>query len=403
MDKSLDEIIKEKRHHPAAKKHPQPVVNGAAARAGPAHPRNNPGFNNRNAHNNNNNNFNGRLGSVAGGKVGKNKPQQRLPYSRPPPRALESQWKHDLFDGPRQPPRALPHTDGDLRNRLNNRRPSNDRLVITTFNEYATPIEPEPRFAVGGLVSDRMAVNGRLGPGPMMASPFPQPVVRSRLVNQTLAAAGATAPVHGHAANGYSRNGRPALVAAAPAPKPVPARPAAPEPAVIEIANLHPEASTADLKETFLEFGDILDVELRLDSQGLSTGVARIKFTSRPAAAAAIERFDGKMADGQILKVVEIPQGVSILGKARTIYTNPAPLQSTHTSATSSPAPAPAPALRAAAVGGSMYSDRIEATGRLGPRPEAMEVDGEYDGGRDGRVFDRVGGRNGSTTFSVRW
>ncbi|KAJ3032802.1 hypothetical protein HK097_005071 [Rhizophlyctis rosea] len=91
------------------------------------------------------------------------------------------------------------------------------------------------------------------------ASSSPPPVVRSQLVKQTLAAAGAAEP------------------------------------------------------ETFWEFGYILDVELRLDAQGISTGVARIKYTSRPAACAAIEQFDGKMADGQILRVVEIPPAASIL------------------------------------------------------------------------------------------
>ena len=52
------------------------------------------------------------------------------------------------------------------------------------------------------------------------------------------------------------------------------------------------------MQATFLEFGPVLDVELKLDARGVSTGVARVKFESRDSALAAIARYNGRLADG---------------------------------------------------------------------------------------------------------
>ncbi|KAJ3045479.1 hypothetical protein HDV00_009132 [Rhizophlyctis rosea] len=376
MDKSLDDIIKERKHQ----HQPAPRRGGPPARGG---------------------GIAGRLGGVAGGKIGKR--SRHVPYQKPlPPRNMNGQWKHDMYQGP-PGSRPQPHhpfqtptysQHDDLRGRLTAQRQvvsdgPQTRTIITTMNPDAVPTtQLRGGVTVGGLVSDRMALTDRLGPQSVVAAPAPAALPRSRLVEQQLASAGVVTPQH--VVNGFangsanvSRNGAAngsALSIRGNAGT------------IVEIANLHPEASVADLKETFAEFGTILDVDLAVDAQGVSTGVARIKFESRGPALTAIKKYDGKMADGKILKVVEIPQGVSIAGIARSA----APL------AAASPAPV------ARAPSGAMYSDRMEVQGRLGPRagPESMAMDMDVDmgggrGGGGGGVLSRVGA--GRTTFNVRF
>ena len=65
-----------------------------------------------------------------------------------------------------------------------------------------------------------------------------------------------------------------------------------------------------DLQATFTECGVIRDLAIILDQFGKSTGAARIVFESRESTLFAIQKYNGKLADGFVLRLseVQVPQ-----------------------------------------------------------------------------------------------
>ena len=70
--------------------------------------------------------------------------------------------------------------------------------------------------------------------------------------------------------------------------------------ATIRVSNLHPMASSDDIKACFSEFGPVVKCELRLDAGGVSSGTAEISYSNRASALAAIEKYHDKVADGSV-------------------------------------------------------------------------------------------------------
>ncbi|KAJ3192528.1 hypothetical protein HK101_006357 [Irineochytrium annulatum] len=67
----------------------------------------------------------------------------------------------------------------------------------------------------------------------------------------------------------------------------------------ISVTNLHPQASTDDVKAVFREFGAIQSCHLShaVDMHGDQIGIAEIVFDNRKSSLAAIERYHEKIAD----------------------------------------------------------------------------------------------------------
>jgi RNA recognition motif-containing protein len=82
----------------------------------------------------------------------------------------------------------------------------------------------------------------------------------------------------------------------------------------IQIANLHPNANTEDIKTIFQEFGEIVNILLKRDINGNSTGVCEIEYANRKSSIDAIAKYNGIIADGQKLSVAEIQKSFSIAG-----------------------------------------------------------------------------------------
>ncbi|OUM67090.1 hypothetical protein PIROE2DRAFT_5582 [Piromyces sp. E2] len=85
----------------------------------------------------------------------------------------------------------------------------------------------------------------------------------------------------------------------------------------IQITNLHPNANTEDIKTIFREFGEIVNILLKRDVNGHSTGVCEIEYADRQSSIDAIAKYNGIIADGQKLSVAEIQKSFSIAGVAR--------------------------------------------------------------------------------------
>ncbi|TPX30712.1 hypothetical protein SeMB42_g07876 [Synchytrium endobioticum] len=86
-------------------------------------------------------------------------------------------------------------------------------------------------------------------------------------------------------------------------------------PTSITIKNLHLEATDADVQACFMEFGLISNVKLLKNAKGDSTGVAQVTFKKRSAALAAIAKYHGQLADGNLLEVFETV--ASVVGASR--------------------------------------------------------------------------------------
>jgi len=85
----------------------------------------------------------------------------------------------------------------------------------------------------------------------------------------------------------------------------------------IQITNLHPNANTKDIETIFREFGEIVNILLKKDINGNSTGVCEIEYADRKSSLQAIEKYNGIIADGQKLSVAEIQRSFSIAGVAK--------------------------------------------------------------------------------------
>ncbi len=71
------------------------------------------------------------------------------------------------------------------------------------------------------------------------------------------------------------------------------------------------------IKTIFREFGEIVNILLKRDINGNSTGVCEIEYADRNSSIQAIEKYNGIIADGQKLSVAEIQKSFSIAGVAR--------------------------------------------------------------------------------------
>ena len=71
----------------------------------------------------------------------------------------------------------------------------------------------------------------------------------------------------------------------------------------IKITNLHPNLTSNDLEKLMNTVGKVQNVELKLNTQGQSVGVAFIKFLHNHDAIKAVDKFDGRLAAGQVINV----------------------------------------------------------------------------------------------------
>ncbi|ORX79785.1 hypothetical protein BCR32DRAFT_294232 [Anaeromyces robustus] len=97
----------------------------------------------------------------------------------------------------------------------------------------------------------------------------------------------------------------------------LPTSPKRKQTSTIQITNLHPNANTEDIKTIFREFGEIVNIILKRDINGNSTGVCEIEYANRQSSIDAIAKYNGIIADGQKLSVAEIQRTFSIAGVAK--------------------------------------------------------------------------------------
>lgn len=71
----------------------------------------------------------------------------------------------------------------------------------------------------------------------------------------------------------------------------------------IKVTNLHPDLTAQDLGKLMETIGPVVQVDLKFNTLGKSTGVAYVEFESSRDAREAIRRFDGRLAAGQIINV----------------------------------------------------------------------------------------------------
>ncbi|KND05178.1 uncharacterized protein SPPG_00845 [Spizellomyces punctatus DAOM BR117] len=268
-------------------------------------------------------------GSQRGGRNQRGRRTQRAaPYQRPTrPGNADGQWKHDLFEGGRR-------KTGDLRTQI--QRPAvsgtlSDRVRGLVSDTIDTPRRTVQRNNAGGVMVDRLG-----------------PPVRSVSSKQNPIGSSGSISIKGGAG-----------------------------PAVIQIENLHPAATPEDIKTSLSPYGKIVDCTLTFDAQGRSSGVCTVTFERRDSAQNAINKLNGQIADGRVLRVTELQSKLTIAGAASVQKAN-----NTATSTTVS-------------NGGTMYADRlgpaVPASGRIVQRGQG--------------VLSRVGGKaksgRGGTTFSV--
>ncbi|KAJ3080546.1 hypothetical protein HK102_002973 [Quaeritorhiza haematococci] len=153
--------------------------------------------------------------------------------------------------------------------------------------------------------------------------------------------------------------------------------------ATIQISNLHPEASAADIETCFAEMGAVQRCVLHTDASGKSKGIAEVTYENRASALEAIAKFHGKVADGRALQVVELTSGsATIAGAASKI------------------AKKSLAAITAASK--TMYADHVEASGarvskvELQPTPVASAASGQPVAARLGPMLGGGGGGSGS-------
>ncbi|KAJ9057330.1 RNA-binding RNA annealing protein [Entomophthora muscae] len=81
-------------------------------------------------------------------------------------------------------------------------------------------------------------------------------------------------------------------------------------PATILVSNLDPEANTADLRECFGHFGELVEVSLLYDEHSRCSGNAEIKYGKKKEAQAAVDRMHNVVADNRTLIVQLKPDPV---------------------------------------------------------------------------------------------
>ncbi|CAO1616744.1 unnamed protein product [Parajaminaea phylloscopi] len=75
-------------------------------------------------------------------------------------------------------------------------------------------------------------------------------------------------------------------------------------PTQVLVANLAKGTSSEDVRQTFLQFGDIIRVKERVSAGGGQPSVAyEVLFEEKPAAVKSVEQLHGALADGRILSV----------------------------------------------------------------------------------------------------
>jgi hypothetical protein len=121
------------------------------------------------------------------------------------------------------------------------------------------------------------------------------------------------------------------------------------------ITNLNTEITGEDIRGLFQTMGEVLEATIHFNSDGTPKGAGEVVYKARGDAVAAIEEFDGREVDGQVIKVVMMGTTVVAAPRKAPISTSafrpkPAP------AAQPEPAAVRAAALPAVTVGG-MYAD----------------------------------------------
>ncbi|CAG8565824.1 10690_t:CDS:2 [Ambispora leptoticha] len=74
-------------------------------------------------------------------------------------------------------------------------------------------------------------------------------------------------------------------------------------PATIQISNLAPGTSANDIKTAFMDFGDILTLDMKSNKNPRSPVNAELTYESKVSALAAIKKYNTALVDGRVLKV----------------------------------------------------------------------------------------------------
>lgn len=72
---------------------------------------------------------------------------------------------------------------------------------------------------------------------------------------------------------------------------------------VVKVTNLHKDLTQQDIESLFSKAGDIKSVDLKINTQGVSTGVATVEFVTKQSASRAIDMFHRRQAVGNIINV----------------------------------------------------------------------------------------------------
>lgn len=85
----------------------------------------------------------------------------------------------------------------------------------------------------------------------------------------------------------------------------------------IKILNLHPDLTVEDLTKLMQTVGEVTRVEIKYNTHGQSTGIAFVEFKNVHEANAAISKFDGRLAAGQVITVTTTLKLADRIGSGR--------------------------------------------------------------------------------------
>ncbi|KAI0236125.1 hypothetical protein L0F63_004335, partial [Massospora cicadina] len=212
-------------------------------------------------------------------KSEKFKPKPLNTGNRSKPRsesAPKGQWRHDRFEAFTKP----------YKRAIKDNRSSDP---ISEGKPYG-PISSRLSQREGPLLS-RAAREAKAKAAPITTAQLranskayspPEPRARARVVERTPA---------------------PAPKPAAPRPTPSIAIKGSSGPATVLVSNLDPEANTADLREYFGQFGEVMEVSLLYDEHSRCSGNAEIKYGRKSDAQLAVDKMHNVVADDRVISV----------------------------------------------------------------------------------------------------
>lgn len=94
----------------------------------------------------------------------------------------------------------------------------------------------------------------------------------------------------------------------------------------VKVSNLDPDLTEEDIRELFSKAGAVISVDLKINTQGVSTGIAFVDFRDANGASRAVDMFHMRLAVGRTITVTSTASLSQRIGaKVEKKATKPAP------------------------------------------------------------------------------